>query len=68
MWVEMLEAEEFDAFNEAGHLFDPTAAKRLWRHAYRGGNTRESAAVFRAVLGRDPQVTSMFRKRGLLLA
>ena len=36
MWVEMLEAEEFDAFNEAGNLFDPTTAKRLWRHAYRG--------------------------------
>ena len=68
MWVEMLEAEEFDAFNEAGNLFDPTTAKRLWRHVYSGGNTRESAAAFRAFRGRDPQVASMFRKRGLLLA
>ena len=68
MWVEMLEAEEFDAFNEAGNLFEPTTAKRLWRHVYSGGNTRESAAAFRACLARDPQVTSLFRKRGLLLA
>ena len=68
MWVEMLEAEEFDAFNEAGNLFEPTTAKRLWRHVYSGGNTRESAAAFRAFRGRDPQVAPMFRKRGLLPA
>ena len=68
MWVEMLEAEEFDAFNEAGNPFDPTTAERLLRHVYSAGNTREPAAAFLAFRGRDPQVAPMLRKRGLLPA
>ncbi len=68
MWAEVLEADGFDAFNEAGNPFDPTTAERLLRHVYSAGNTREPAAAFRAFRGRDPQVAPMLRKRGLLPA
>ena len=59
MWVEVLEADGFDAFNEAGNPFDPATAERLLRHVYCAGNTREPAAAFRAFRGRDPQVAPM---------
>ena len=67
MWAEVLEADGFDAFNEAGDLFDPATAERLMRHVYSAGNTCEPAA-FRSFRGRDPQVAPMLRKRGLLPA
>ena len=68
MWAEVLEADGFDAFNEAGHPFDPTTAERLLRHVYSAGNRCEPGAAFRAFRGRDPQVAPMLRKRGLLPA
>ena len=68
MWAEVLEADGFDAFNEAGNPFDPLTAERLLRHVYSAGNTHEPAAAFRAFRGRDPQVAPMLRKRGLLPA
>jgi peptidyl-dipeptidase Dcp len=68
MWAEVLEADGFDAFTEAGDPFDPVTAERLLRHVYSAGNTWEPAAAFRAFRGRDPQVAPMLRKRGLLPA
>jgi peptidyl-dipeptidase Dcp len=68
MWAEVLEADGFDAFTEAGDPFDPMTAERLLRHVYSAGNTREPAAAFRAFRGRDPHVAPMLRKRGLLPA
>jgi peptidyl-dipeptidase Dcp len=66
MWAEVLEAEAFDVFEEAGDAFDPALADRLRRYIYSAGDSREQRAAFRAFRGRDPQATSMLRKRGLL--
>ncbi len=66
MWAEVLEAEAFDAFEEAGDAFDPTLASKLYRYVYSAGNSREQRAAFRAFRGRDPQAGPMLRKRGLL--
>ncbi|WP_206996341.1 M3 family metallopeptidase [Trinickia mobilis] len=68
MWAEVLEAEAFDAFEEAGNAFDAVLAEKLHRYIYSAGDSREERAAFRAFRGRDPQAAPMLRKRGLLAA
>jgi peptidyl-dipeptidase Dcp len=66
MWAEVLEADGFEAFEEAGNAFDADTAARLLQHIYSAGNTVEPAAGFRAFRGRDPRVEPMLKKRGLM--
>ena len=66
MWAEVLEADGFEAFNEAGDAFDPATAQRLLDTIYSTGNTQKPADAYRAFRGRDPRVEPMLRKRGLL--
>jgi peptidyl-dipeptidase Dcp len=66
MWAEVLEADGFEAFLEAGNPFDAATAERLLRTIYSSGNRQNPADAYRAFRGRDPQVQPMLRKRGLL--
>ncbi|NHQ80117.1 M3 family metallopeptidase [Chromobacterium vaccinii] len=66
MWAEVLEAEAFAAFEEAGDPFNPKLADKLYRHIYSAGDAREQRAAFRAFRGRDPQAEAMLKNRGLL--
>ncbi|WP_223253531.1 M3 family metallopeptidase [Chromobacterium amazonense] len=65
MWAEVLEAEAFAAFEEAGNPFDPELADKLYRYIYSAGDAREQRAAFRAFRGRDPQAEAMLKSRGL---
>ena len=66
MWAEVLEADGFEAFTEAGDAFDAATAQRLLRTIYSSGNTQNPADAYRAFRGRDPRVEPMLHKRGLL--
>jgi peptidyl-dipeptidase Dcp len=66
LWAEVLEADGWDAFVEAGNPFDPAVAERLQRFIYGAGNSLEPGAAFRAFRGREPTVEPMLRKRGLV--
>ena len=66
MWAEVLEADAFGAFTEAGDAFHADTAERLLRHIYSAGSRREPAEAFRSFRGRDPVVEPMLEKRGLL--
>ncbi len=66
MWAEVLEADGFAAFTEAGNPFDAATAERLLRTIYSSGNRQNPADAYRAFRGRDPQVQPMLKKRGLL--
>jgi peptidyl-dipeptidase Dcp len=66
MWAEVLEADAFDAFTEAGDPFHPETAERLHRHIYSAGAKRKPADAYRAFRGRDAAVEAMLRKRGLV--
>jgi peptidyl-dipeptidase Dcp len=65
MWAEVLEADGFEAFVEAGDVFDPAVAERLYRNVYSAGNTLEPGEAYRRFRGRDPEIAAMIRKRGL---
>jgi peptidyl-dipeptidase Dcp len=66
LWAEVLEADAFDAFTEAGDPFDAATAQRLHRHIYSTGGKQNPAAAYRAFRGRDASVRPMLDKRGLL--
>ena len=66
MWAEVLDADGYDAFVEAGNPFDPAVAARLLKYVYSAGNTLEPRAAYRAFRGRDPAVEPLLAKRGLI--
>ena len=66
LWAEVLDADAFDAFVEAGDPFDTGVATRLKRHIYAAGDSVEPGATYAAFRGRAAQIEPMLRKRGLL--
>jgi peptidyl-dipeptidase Dcp len=65
LWAEVLEADAFDAFTEAGDPFDAATAARLRHGILSRGNSVEPGEAFRAFRGRDPVIEPMLRGRGL---
>jgi peptidyl-dipeptidase Dcp len=65
MWSEVLDADAFAAFEEAGDRFDPATAKRLRDYVYSAGNLRDPADAYKAFRGRLPTVDALLKKRGL---
>lgn len=68
MWAEVLDADGYAAFMEAGDPFDPAVAARLYQYVYSSGNSQDVASAYRAFRGRDARVDAMLEKRGLLVA
>lgn len=65
-WAQVLDADAYDAFREAGDPFDAATAQRLRECIYASGNTREPGEAYRAFRGRDPKIELLMRKLGLL--
>ena len=68
LWAEVLDADGFDAFVEAGDVFDPTVAQALQRFIYSSGNSLEPGQAFASFRGRAPDVKPLLRKKGLIEA
>jgi peptidyl-dipeptidase Dcp len=66
LWAEVLDADAFDAFVEAGNPFDAQVASRLLECVYAAGDGVEPGATFKAFRGRAPRIEAMLEKRGLL--
>ncbi len=66
LWSETLDADGFDAFEEAGDIFAPEVAAKLKQFVYAAGNRRTPDAAYRAFRGRDPDPSALLRKRGLM--
>ena len=58
LWAEVLDADGFAAFTEAGDVFDPALAARL-KDIYRAGDTRDPMELYRAFRGRDPKISAL---------
>lgn len=68
LWAEVLDADGYDAFVEAGSPFAPDVAGKLKRHIYASGNSIEPGAAYAAFRGRPATVQPLLKKRGLLEA
>jgi len=66
LWAEVLEADAWQAFGEAGDPFDAATAQRLLACIYSRGDSVEPGAAFRRFRGRDADITPMLRERGLV--
>ena len=65
MWSEVMDADAFDAFEEAGGPFDAETAARLERFILSAGGSREADALYTAFRGRMPGVEALLKGRGL---
>ncbi|HET7887934.1 MAG TPA: M3 family metallopeptidase [Bradyrhizobium sp.] len=66
MWSEVMDADAFGAFEEAGNIFDPATAKRLHDDIYASGGSRDPEEAYVAFRGREPEPDALLRRRGLL--
>lgn len=64
LWSEVLDADGYGAFEEAGDPFDK-AAERLYKYVYSAGGSRDYAEAYRLFRGRDPEVKGLLEDRGL---
>src|SRR3954465_3255337 len=66
MWSEVMDADAFGAFEEAGDIFDPGVAKRLHDDIYSSGGSVDPEAAYIAFRGREPEPDALLRRRGLV--
>lgn len=65
MWSEVLDADAFSAFEESGDVFDPKLAKKLKRHVYAAGGSKDPEVLYKAFRGKMPSPAAMMKGRGL---
>ncbi|MCO8146603.1 M3 family metallopeptidase [Rhodovulum tesquicola] len=65
MWSEVMDADAFAAFDEAGDPFDPETARALEAHILSAGGTAEPDALYVAFRGRLPGIEALLKGRGL---
>ena len=66
MWSEVMDADAFAAFEEAGNPFDPEVAARLEKYVLSAGGSEEADVLYTKFRGRMPGVEPMLKGRGLL--
>jgi peptidyl-dipeptidase Dcp len=67
LWAEVLDADAFDAFREAGGPFDAQVAQRLRQCIYGAGDSVAPQQAYRAFRGRMASIEPLLKKRGLLV-
>ncbi len=68
MWSEVMDADAFAAFEEAGGPFDPDMAKKLEQNILSRGGSVDAEALYLAFRGRLPGVDALLKGRGLAAA
>lgn len=63
-WAEVLSADAYAAFEEAG-VFDPATGARFREHILEVGGSRPALESFRAFRGREPSLDALLRHQGL---
>jgi len=61
----VLDSDGFEAFKEAGDVFDPELAAKLRNHVYEKGSTEEAMDLYRQFRGRQPEIDALLKVRGL---
>jgi len=64
LWSEILDADGFMAFEEAGDIYDPELAGRLKKWVYESGGLREADELYRNFRGKDPSIEPLLKIRG----
>ncbi len=65
MWSEVMDADAFEAFEEAGDPFDADVARKLEETVLSSGGSVDAAELYIAFRGRLPGVEALLKGRGL---
>jgi peptidyl-dipeptidase Dcp len=65
MWSEVMDADAFEAFEEAGGAFDEAMAARLETHILSTGGSKDAGELYMAFRGKMPGVEALLKGRGL---
>ncbi|WP_372613140.1 M3 family metallopeptidase [Aquicoccus sp.] len=68
MWSEVMDADAFAAFEEAGDAFDPALARALEAHILSKGGSVDAGELYQRFRGRLPGVEALLKGRGLIAA
>jgi peptidyl-dipeptidase Dcp len=66
MWSEVMDADAFEAFEEAGGAFDAERARALEDNILSTGGSRDAGELYVAFRGRLPGVEALLKGRGLV--
>ncbi len=64
-WAEVLSADAYAAFEEAGNPFDATVGRRFLDEILSVGGSRPAIESFKAFRGREPSVDALLRHSGM---
>ncbi len=64
MWSEVMDADAFGAFRDAGDIFDPKTADKLRTEIYSAGGRPDPEDAYVAFRGRAPDINALLEKRG----
>lgn len=64
LWSDVLSADAYSAFTEAGGPYDKAVAKRLVDHVFSVGGTVDEAEGYKAFRGREPNSDALMKSRG----
>lgn len=64
-WAEVLDADAFEAFKEAGDLFDPEKARSFRENILAKGGSDDAMQMYFAFRGKEPSTDPLLKRRGL---
>jgi peptidyl-dipeptidase Dcp len=64
LWSEVMDADTWAAFEEAGNPFDRKIADGFRTYLLSTGNEMDRAEAYRQFRGRDPDVNALLKRRG----
>lgn len=66
IWAAVLETDAFNAFVEAGNVYDAKTAKKLKDSIFASGGTKDPMDLYIDFRGRAPKVDALLKYRGLV--
>lgn len=64
LWSDVMAADAWQAFEEAGNVWDPDVAKKFFDIILATGDAIDRAEAYRQFRGRDPKVEALLKNRG----
>jgi peptidyl-dipeptidase Dcp len=65
IWAEVLDCDSFQAFVEAGSIFDPKVANSFRKNILERGGTEEAMKLYLNFRGKEPGIEPLLKNRGL---
>ena len=65
MWSEVMDADAYAAFTDAGDPFDAETAALLAEKIYSAGGKEDPEEAYKGFRGRLPEVGALLKQRGL---